>query len=433
MDVCRGHRRLAGTSLAAALIPLVLASCTVAAEEPGLFGREPSTPSAVESVGSTASADTGWPAPGTIDVDLPVLGERTWFSAGEQSLPFRIAVHGLRRIRGGTVLDWSLTPLAQVGHRPGEVIPADDLGAALDPTTFRLIDPYTGQAHRPLIRNGTGECLCRQRSPLRIGVTQILQVTFGELPADLPRPIMVDIPIVEPFIGLPVGKLGEIARTIRSTELPRAPEVRDVVAWSPTFAYLRPGGQQLRIGIVDVLSTTDSSTVVWTIASVSGGAGLDQVGGTPVTAPADRLQGRSSASAPQLRVTSTDPAYTGAEPLTVWRIGPKDVCACTELGSWSSGLTQPLRSVTVITNLPPLPIYTDRVDVILPGLPVMPDIEVHRPVGAGSYFGGFITDRSDRWEKGDPQPSALPIGDWPTPLPGRELIKDFRPTVQELN
>src|SRR3712207_3808483 len=114
----RGARRAArGSRFRPGLLALVLAAllgaCSYADDEPGLFGRTPAAaPSGTEDPGQTPDST----AP------VPVLGEATWTSVEPPGIPIRIAVHGVRRVRGGTVLDWSITALSGPGGVPGEPI-----------------------------------------------------------------------------------------------------------------------------------------------------------------------------------------------------------------------------------------------------------------------------------------------------------------------
>jgi hypothetical protein len=52
--------------------------------------------------------------------DLPVVGEVMWTSADGLDIAVRIAVHAVRRVTGGTVLDWSVTPLHGPGLHPND-------------------------------------------------------------------------------------------------------------------------------------------------------------------------------------------------------------------------------------------------------------------------------------------------------------------------
>ena len=107
MRRARRGRRLGAACLGLALL---LAGCTYSDREPGLFGRTP----------PRAPTDT---RPSTRPTDstaaIPVLGEAIYRSTDQSDVSVRIAVHAVRRVPGGTVLDWSVTALAGPGRAPG--------------------------------------------------------------------------------------------------------------------------------------------------------------------------------------------------------------------------------------------------------------------------------------------------------------------------
>jgi hypothetical protein len=93
-------------------IPLLIVVCLITGcsynrAEPGHFGRSitrETTAPPIRSVTPDKSVQTPNP-------DLPVIGEATWTSADGLDITMRLAVHAVRRVPGGTVLDWSVTPL----------------------------------------------------------------------------------------------------------------------------------------------------------------------------------------------------------------------------------------------------------------------------------------------------------------------------------
>jgi hypothetical protein len=52
-----------------------------------------------------------------------VVGEATWTSADGLDITMRLAVHAVRRVPGGTVLDWPVTPLHGRGLGPNDPLP----------------------------------------------------------------------------------------------------------------------------------------------------------------------------------------------------------------------------------------------------------------------------------------------------------------------
>ena len=73
----------------------------------------------------------------------------------------RIAVHAVRRIPGGTVLDWSVTPLSarRASDHGDPVPPSFNLGLSRfgeDTVNIFLIDSQRGRLYRPLTRSARG-------------------------------------------------------------------------------------------------------------------------------------------------------------------------------------------------------------------------------------------------------------------------------------
>jgi hypothetical protein len=422
----------------ALLVSLLIAACSHPTSEPGLFGRHQPSPTASGSAGrSGRSADGGR----LINPDLPVLGERIWFSGEGGAVPFRIGLHGLRRVPGGTVLDWSITPLPRVGLEPGEQLPDTvGVGPAGDPLAFRLIDTGGDRVYGPLTGRNGSDCLCTvPGSRLEVGQTLIQQLVFPALPSAV-HAVAVDIPSVALFTGVPLPDPGQVVRAVQPVDLARPPDVDAVSRWTPAFSY-RPTGQRFRIGIISVNASSDATSVVWSVQSLSPGAGLERPGGPPITAAADAAADRSVASGLQLAVSASGRVRAG-RPLAVWRdriagdrsAGRSDgACLCTDLRGWTGGMTGAGRSVTVVSDLPALPLHAERVDVILPGLPRIPRVPVQRPGGAEAGYGGFIADHGAHWSSAAPyQVLGWPVDLWPTPRPDTSMLQFFDVSVGRL-
>jgi hypothetical protein len=435
--VAVGRRAASCLALVTALVTaLVITGCSHAAQEPGLFGHSTPTPS--PDAPDTSTGRAGVPQDGVINPDLPVLGERIWVSGDGAAVPFRIAVHGLRRIAGGTILDWSITPLPRVGLDPGQQLPDHvGLGPAGDPLSFRLIDTLAGRVYRPLIGKGRDDCLRTvPGSRLEIGQTLVQQLAFPAMPAGI-HPVAVDIPSVALFTGVPLPDPGRLVRAVQPVDLARAPDVTDVIRWTPEFAYRPAGGQRFRIGIMSVDATSDATSVVWSIWSLTDGDGLEPTGAPPITDTLDSAAELSTASALRIAV-SADGAVPAGRPQAAWRekaAGDRSTgrCLCTDLRGWAAGMTTARRSVTVVTNLPPLPLHAERVDAIFPDLARIDRIDVGRPGGAGSSYGGFIADTGDHWGSSAPyQVLGWPVEVWPTPRPDASMVRFFDTSVGRL-
>src|SRR4030095_6081116 len=127
-------------------------------------------------------------------------------------ITLRIAVHAVRRVAGGTVLDWSVTPLHGPGLRPNDPVPRRvDVGLTRPGEGYPDIllgDAPRSRVYRPLtLKTAASRCLCTSvtvvQQNLRIDYTTLLQVAFPPLPNDLAT-IDVQLATVPPFWQVPV-------------------------------------------------------------------------------------------------------------------------------------------------------------------------------------------------------------------------------------
>jgi hypothetical protein len=112
--------------------------CTYAKDEPGLFRNEAPPSPTVETQ----------PPPAPTNPELPVAAEAEWTTAEGLQISTRFAIHAVRRLEVGTVVDWSVTPLSAPGYAHGDNLPSwVDLGLSRtsegDINMF-LIDPVGG-------------------------------------------------------------------------------------------------------------------------------------------------------------------------------------------------------------------------------------------------------------------------------------------------
>lgn len=395
----RRVRRFVVAGLATAL----LAGCTYAADEPGLFGRTPDA-------GPTPSRTQ--PAKPASQAAIPLLGEATWTTAGAPGIGVRIAVHGVRRVPGGTVLDWSVTALSGPEGSPGD---RPENGVALDldeATDIALLDAGAGRVYRPLVaRDGSERCLC---APARLAAQnltldspRLLQVAFPELPAAA-RVIDVVVAPVPVFPRIPVAPLGEVAAPIAETDLARPVEAVPPQARTPAFTL--PSGQGFAIEVERVLASGTTTSVVWTLVALTRGPGP----GPGLAAELSRNQA--------WRLTPLRARATGAEPR----------CLCSDPAKWRDELTAAGRRVTVVTNYGELPRGSTRVDLRFPRVPPLDDVLV-TPASDGA-FRAAGTNKGPRgtwsFRTNRPQP-GWPLTGWPTPTP---VITegDFTPTVERI-
>ena len=212
----------------------------------------------------------------------------------------RLAVHAVRRVESGTVLDWSVTPLHGAGLEPKDPLPSTvDLGLSRPGEGYPdilLVDAAGARVYRPLTRKGWGSpCLCTpvrlaQRS-LRIGYTTLLQVAFPALPDEL-ETVDVQLATAPPFWRVPVTPPGMLPLASYPTDLARSADPTPVIASTKPFTY-RPAGQRYLVMVNAVYGSSSFTSIAWTILSIEPGHGLACCGQSTVR--------RRSATAPPLQ------------------------------------------------------------------------------------------------------------------------------------
>ena len=420
--------------VAAAL--LVVAGCTYSEREPGLLDRD--TPQPTVGPLSSKSPATA-PSLPAANPELPVAGEAVWTSADGLDVQVRFAVHAVRRVDGGTVLDWSVTPIRAPNRRPGDAVPDSiDLGLSRrweSSANIFLVDARSRTVYRPLLRAPDSDyCLCTpiwlsQRS-LRIGVTTLLQVAFPELP-DALRTVDVDIPTVPQFWRVPVTPVGQVPVANRPTDLRRPAEVRSRVARSDMFRY-GASEQVFRVRVHRVIAGGTFTSLEWAIVSVTGGDGVEAASAPPfASANAATVTAHNpvAASGPVLRVGVGATILHARVVTNRLTSGKADECLCTDLRSWAAVLRQPDKVATVVTNYPALPKGTRQVEVVFDGLDPMSvmvtpasdaSIRTARPVPTNPRFW--------RLQRSDPQ-TGWQTGEWPTPVPTRAQLEGYTAAV----
>ena len=417
---------------------LAVVGCTYTEREPGLLDRD--TPQPTVGPPSSMSSPTTTPLP-VANPELPVAGESVWTSADGLDVQVRFAVHAVRRVDGGTVLDWSVTPIRASNLRPGEAVSdAVDLGLSRrweSSANVLLVDARSRKVYRPLARAPDSDyCLCTpiwlaQRT-LRIGVTTLLQVAFPELP-DALRTVDVDIPTVPQFWRVPVTPVGQVPVANRVTDLARPAEVQSRVARSAMFRYGR-SEQVFRVRVHRVVAGGTFASLEWAIASVTGGAGVEAASAPPFAgADAATVTAHNpvAASGPMLRVDGGTTLRSRAM-TTRLTSGEADECLCTDLRSWTAVLRRPDKVATVVTNYPALPRGTQQVEVVFDGLDPM-KLTVTPASDATINTAGPVPTNSKFWRlrRNDPRP-GWKTGDWPTPVPTRAELERYTPTVDRL-
>lgn len=431
-------RGWSGRALTSVILASVtaLSGCSSGREEPGLFGR--SSPPSPSPVVQTS-------VPSQVNPELPVVGEAVWTSAEGLDIQVRIAVHAVRRMTGATVLDWSVTPLRGQGLKAGDQLPPTvNLGLTRlgeDNANVFLVDGWASQVYRPLTSSGFGgaaSCLC---SPVRlaernlhIGETSLLQIAYPPLPESLGT-VDVDIATVPMFSNVPVTAAGLVPMPLQMDYLARDADVSSVGPSRGPFSYR--DGQRFLVSIDQVLAGSTFTSIRWTIQSLTAGPGLDAATKSPfaeATAFDVRPYNPSSASGPQLRLTGPKGRLLHSRQVSVGSLERRVVeCLCSDFRVWASALQHAEQQASVVTNFAALPIGTQRVDVILPGLKSLHNVEVTPAPDAAFQSGGGTTRRNLTWtySAADP-PSGWSVDQWPTPLPDRGQLMRFQATIEPL-
>jgi hypothetical protein len=426
-------RRLLGTVL---VLVCLLAGCSYDRAEPGLFNR-PMTHETTAPPLRPVTPDQALQVPNR---DLPVVGEAIWTSTDGLDITMRIAIHAVRRVMGGTVLDWSVTPLHGQGLRPNDPLPRRfDLGLTRPGEGYPnilLVDAARSHVYRPLILNGAGSrCLCTpvtqvQRN-LRIDFTTLLQVAFPPLPDDVST-VDVQLATVPPFWQVPVTPAGMLPLASYPTDLIAPAGGTSVLASTKAFSY-RPTGQFYLIMINRVYASSSFTSIAWTILSLERGRGLQSASSPPFADAASPRHPYNpiSAGGPQIQLGN----HVLRARLMTTRLAGRGAleCLCTDLRAGAAASQGMGQQVSAVTNLPPLPAGTSKVVVVLPGLTSLTDIPVtsapdamFRSAGPAVRDSPFSTYRADH-----PHPGWAPR-DWPTPVPRPYQLRDTRTTVDTI-
>ena len=416
-----------------------LAGCRHAPQEPGLFGRHTEPPSAVPPSSTRITTET----PPRGNPELPVVGDAVWTSGDGLDITVRLAVHAVRRMARGTVLDWSVTPLSGPDLAADDAVPSSlNLGLSRfgeGNTNVFLIDANARRLYRPLTRRGPGpqSCLCTPVSlvqrELRIGRTTLLQTAYPPLPDDVST-IDVDIASVPIFSHVPITPAGMVPLVGSPTDLTR-PVTRSAAASStPEFTY-RPGHQRFIITIDTVYVSGTFTSIVWSIQSIDRGLGLEAADRPPFAD--DRspplAYNRVSASGPQALINGRgEPIRTRLATTKLAGRGALE-CLCSDLRLWARVMRQADQRVSVVTNLPAVAVGSSAVDIVLPGLVTLSDVRLTPAPDSTFRSAGPGPVRPSYWEvrRGEAHP-GWDSSAWPTPLPRPGRLKEFRATVDDI-
>lgn len=420
------------------LAAVLSAGCTYAKEEPGLFENRAT---------QSPSIENSPPAP--TNPGLPVAAEAEWTTAEGLHISTRLAIHAVRRIQGGTVVDWSVTPLSSPGYGRGDGLPSwADIGLSRssegDINMF-LLDPARGKVYRTLSHKSRRlfrRCLCTPlwlaQQGLRIGETRLLQATFPPLPKALDF-IDVDLVNLAPFLHVPVTPIGHVPTASLPTDLARPPAAGRQALAKHEFRYQREPRRMRGIAIDRVVAAARRTSLEWTIRSVTDQSSfilepaLSPIGGM-LPDDVDVLD-RDVVSGPMIRPHG----LPAAKPVTVsWMTaavaGRKAYeCLCSSLGLWAGSLRRAGGQASVASNYPALPAGTRTVDVILPGVATLPDIPVVGAEDSAPRLGPSKPYTGDTWiyYSSDP-PRGWTTAQWPTPLPDPDQLQDYQFYIENI-
>jgi hypothetical protein len=413
-------------------VAVLLAGCTYSDQEPGLFPQPP-------------PAETTPPAPlGPTNPLLPVLGERIWTTGEGLHVTTRFAVHAVRRVERATILDWSVTPLSAPGLRTGDLLPSwVDFGLTREAgghANILLVDRAGGHVYRPLSdsQEGVPNCLCSPlwvaQMAIRLGETRLLQVSYPELPAALEFVDVAPANVV-PFFHVPVSPRGHVPVTGRSVDLSRPAEGHPADRGSVTFPNRYAGRNRLqRITINAVVAAPTSTTLVWTLASVTDQPFSVLAPGPPIVARLPDELGvvhRASASGPRLRIGKRDLSVSWLT--TQVQRGAYYECLCTGIGLWASSLRRGGNSVQVITSYGPMPTGTNSVTVVLTEAGVLPSVPVEPAQDSAVGVQHQASGDDDTWVFTPYRPPQGWSSDqWPTPTPDPDQVRFIAPVVEDL-
>lgn len=414
----------------------VVAGCTYNRAEPSLFDHPRTRDTTVPPLRSVTPVEAAQLA----NPDLPVVGEAIWTSVDGLDITVRIAVHAVRRVTGGTVLDWSVTPLHGPGLQPNDPVPRTfDLGLTRPGEGYPnilLVDAARSRVYRPLtLKASASGCLCTPvavvQQNLRIDYTTLLQVAFPPLPNDLAA-IDVQLATVPPFWQVPVTPAGMLPLASYETELTRPAEATPVRASTQALMY-RPARQHYLVMINSIYASSTFTSIVWTIQSLEAGRGLQSASSPPLAdaAPPTRAYNEISAGGPQVRLGNR---VSRARLITTKVAGHGALeCLCTDLRIGATAMRRVGEQMSVVTNLPPLPPGTSKVDIVLPGLTTLRNVAVTAAPDAAFRSAGPAVREPQFWTYwANPSHPGWEPRNWPTPVPRQYQLHAYRATVDTI-
>jgi hypothetical protein len=268
---------------------------------------------------------------------------------------------------------------------------------------------------------------------LRLGYTTMLQVAFPALPNDLAN-VDVLMATVPPFWHVPVTPRGMLPLASYPTDLARPADPTPVIGSTGPFSY-RSAGHRYRVMINAVYASSSFTSIAWTILAVESGRGLEAASTPPLAdaAPPRHAYNPISAGGPQIKVDA-DRSVRRARLVTTKLAGLGALeCLCTDLRFGAAGLRRSGQQMRVITNLPPVPGGTSRVDIVLPGVTTFTDLPVTAAPDSAFRSAGPAVRKAGLWTHAtEQQVAGWGPWDWPTPLPRTDQLGAFRATMDTI-
>ncbi len=391
----------------------------------------------------------------------PVLSAFVLDAGTRSPQDVRVAVHGVRRVDGATVLDWSVTPLASDTAKAGDKV-GQPLDINIDPgfensNALQLIDTAAKKVYRPLDNDErVAGCLCvpwfTVKNDLTVGSTRLMQAAFPELPDSLDaitvsirsQPLVSDAPIT-PAGEVPTGKGLDLAAD--ADDLPEA-------APAASFTYpvgdpLQKPNQQMSLTINEVIAGETGTSLVYTVTAESAGPGLSSLSGRPVNDPEVVQFGTSvydlASSGPGIAAGAADgrlirPWFASMKQKTAkppraaknfaWR-----ECLCSTTQVYGKILATQGRSITLVEHMPALPSGTTTTDIVFPDKS-LPNVTGVKVTEAAKVEGSSKKAKVATWSYGSVESSDLPKGwdveKWPTPVPDAASIAASEVAIDDL-
>lgn len=380
---------------------------------------------------------------------LPVVASYVIDGGTDRPQDVRVAVHGVRRIDGATVLDWSVTPLAggslKAGDPVGQRIDIDVTQGLDNSNALGLIDIPEHKFYRPLDNDKkVVGCLCvpwfKVGGNLTIGKTRLLQAAFPDLPASLTS-IAVSIRSQPLVTKVPIAAEGTVS-TGDSEDLAAPAKGLSTASEPKSFTYpmaddLEHPSQKMTLVVNEVIASDDATSLVFTVTADEDGDGLKAWEGRPVDDPEVVPYGTQlwdlSTTGPGLRPSGvgadgkvTRAWFAGVSQKTIVPKGAaKDFtwreCLCSTTQNYGKSLQKAGGSHTYAMSLPALPAGTGSVDVVFPKktLPAMTGIKVTEAKAVKDS--GTMQAKVGTWKYGSVAEGSIPggwsVSEWPTPVP----------------